>query len=130
MVGNREKCTLIKVNAGNLRICGKPGCTPRTALMYRHGQVIMTLGEYALFAAHTVDPCHKLAPLLSAPANAKTISAHRTKFRAVYAPIGPVQIFVFRRFIVMKKKGGGDNLMSTEPAVKRSAAIGKTNMPE
>lgn len=53
MVGNREKCALIKVNAGNLWICGKPGCTPRTALMYRHGQVIMTLREYALFSVYT-----------------------------------------------------------------------------
>lgn len=26
MVGNREKCALIKVNGGNLWICGKPGC--------------------------------------------------------------------------------------------------------
>lgn len=43
MVGNREKCALIKVNAGNLWICGKPGCAPRNTLMYKHGQVIMTL---------------------------------------------------------------------------------------
>lgn len=43
MVGNRGKCALIKVNAGNLWICGKPGCAPRSTLIYKHGQVIMTL---------------------------------------------------------------------------------------